>query len=127
MAGKPTDYRLVETIRDVVLGLIRLDGADLSSRQMAVLLITSLEEGPHTVRGLADRLNVARPAITRALDRLEEFDLVRREPEPGDRRSVRVARTQPGTAYMAHVRGLLQAAAKAHGVDLRDVAGRSAA
>jgi DNA-binding MarR family transcriptional regulator len=115
-------------MRDTIVGLVRRDGADLSARQLSVLLICFLEDGPHTVRGLAERLNVAKPAITRALDRLEQFDLVRRAPDPRDRRSVLVSRTAPGAAYVAYLRSLMQAAAKVHGADLRPVAsGRAAA
>ncbi len=128
MAVTPVANRLPAVMRDTIVGLVRRDGADLSARQLSVLLICFLEDGPHTVRGLAERLNVAKPAITRALDRLEQFDLVRRAPDPRDRRSVLVSRTAPGAAYVAYLRSLMQAAAKVHGADLRPVAsGRAAA
>ena len=113
--------------RDTMVALVRRDGADLSARQLSVLLICGLEEGPHTVRGLAERLNVAKPAITRALDRLEQFDLVRRVPDPRDRRSVLIARTAPGAAYLAHIRSLMQAAARQHGFDIGSAPGRRSA
>ncbi len=70
------------------------------------------------MRGLAERLDVAKPAITRALDRLETADLVGRAPDPRDRRSVLVARTPAGAAYVAALRGLMQAAASANGVEV---------
>lgn len=128
MAVTPAANRLPAVMRDTIVGLVRRDGADLSARQLSVLLICFLEEGPHTVRGLAERLNVAKPAITRALDRLEQFDLVRRAADPRDRRSVLVSRTAPGAAYVAHLRSLMQAAAKVHGADLKAVpSGRAAA
>jgi DNA-binding MarR family transcriptional regulator len=127
MAAKPVENRFAALLCDTIVGLVRQDGADLSARQMSVLLIVALEDGEHTVRGLAERLDVAKPAITRALDRLEQFDLVRRAPDPRDRRSVLVTRTAPGTAYVAYIRGLLQAAAKAHGIDVKAAAGRAAA
>lgn len=101
-------------MRDTIVGLVRRDGADLSARQLSVLLICFLEEGPHTVRGLAERLQVAKPAITRALDRLEQFDLVRRAADPRDRRSVLVSRTAQGAAFIAHLRSLMQTAACVH-------------
>ena len=47
-----------------------------------------LEGEAQTVRGLAAKLNVSKPAITRALDRLAELDLVRRKTDPLYRRSV---------------------------------------
>ena len=104
--------RLPAVMRDTIVGLVRKDGADLSARQLAVLLVGYLEAGPHTVRGLAERLNVAKPAVTRAVDRLEQFDLARRAPDPRDRRSVLVTRTAAGAAYMAALRGLMQASAR---------------
>ncbi len=127
MAAKPKENDFTPVLRDALVGLVRRDGADLSARQLSVLLIVALEEDEHTVRGLAERLNVAKPAITRALDRLEQFDLVRRAPDPRDRRSILVARTAPGAAYVAYVRSLLQAAAKAQGIDVKALASRAAA
>lgn len=64
-------------------------------------------EGPHTVRGLAATLNVSKPAITRALDRLGELDLARRKTDPQDRRSVLVQRTVKGAALLREIRGIM--------------------
>jgi DNA-binding MarR family transcriptional regulator len=122
MPRKVIENRLTGLMRDTVVGLVRRDGADLTARQMSVVLIVYLEGGDHTIRGLARRLNIAKPPVTRAIDRLEQFDLVRREPDPGDGRSVLVTRTAPGTAYVAYIRSLLQAAAKVHGVELKALA-----
>ena len=117
MHGAFTVSHLPAIMRDTIVGLVRRDGADLSARQLSVLLICFLEEGPHTVRGLAERLQVAKPAITRALDRLEQFDLVRRAADPRDRRSVLVSRTAQGAAFVAHLRSLMQTAAREHGAE----------
>jgi DNA-binding MarR family transcriptional regulator len=102
--------RLTSILRDTVVSLVRREGPDLTARQLGVLLICYLEEGPHTVRGLAARLGVAKPAITRALDRLEEFQFARRMQDPRDRRSIVVARTSEGETFMEHLRGLLDEA-----------------
>ena len=118
MPGAFAVNHLPAIMRDTIVGLVRRDGADLSARQLSVLLICFLEEGPHTVRGLAERLQVAKPAITRALDRLEQFDLVRRAADPRDRRSVLVSRTAQGAAFIAHLRSLMQTAARAHEVEM---------
>lgn len=104
--------RLPSILRDTVVSLVRREGPDLTARQLGVLLICYLEEGPHTVRGLAARLSVAKPAITRALDRLEEFQLARRLQDPRDRRSIVVARTAEGEAFMEHLHGLLDEASQ---------------
>lgn len=103
---------LPDVIRDTMVGLVRQHGADLSARQLSVLLICFLEDGPHTVRELAERLGVAKHTIARIVDRLERFELVRSAPDPRDRRSMVVSRTAPGAAYVSHVRSLMEAAAR---------------
>ena len=119
MAKAFVDDRLPAMMRDTFVGLVRLNGAVLSARQLCVLLICFLEDGPHTVRGLAEQIYVTRPVISRALDRLEDFDLVRRAPDPRDRRSVLVARTKAGAAYVGHIRNLLELAAHHYSIVLR--------
>ncbi len=109
---------LPQILRDTVVNLVRQEGPDLTARQLAVMLICYLEEGPQTVRGLAARLQVAKPAITRALDRLEQFDLAHRRQDPRDRRSIVVARTPPGQTFLTSLRGILEEAAK-QGVPIR--------
>jgi DNA-binding MarR family transcriptional regulator len=71
---------------------------DLSMRQLAVLLMSHTADEPQTVRGLAGALGVQKPIVTRALDRLEDHALVRRIPDPADRRSVFIELTKSGHA-----------------------------
>ncbi len=99
--------QLIGVLRDTVVGLVRRDGVDLSSRQLGVFLTCYLRDGGHTVRGLAAELNVSKPAITRALDRLGELDLARRKVDPLDRRSVLVQRTPKGTAFLRDVNKII--------------------
>ena len=103
--------QLVGILRDTVVALVRRDGADLSARQLGVFLTCYLRDGGHTVRGLAAELNVSKPAITRALDRLGELDLARRKVDPLDRRSVLVQRTLKGAAFLRDLRGIMNEAA----------------
>src|ERR1700738_9846 len=105
-ASSNTD-QLIGVLRDTVVGLVRRDGVDLSSRQLGVFLTCYLRDGGHTVRGLAAELNVSKPAITRALDRLGELDLARRKVDPMDRRSVLVQRTLKGTAFLRDLRNIM--------------------
>jgi DNA-binding MarR family transcriptional regulator len=105
--------QLVGTLRDTVVALVRRDGPDLSARQLGVFLTCYLQDGAHTVRGLAAELNVSKPAITRALDRLGELDLARRKVDPMDRRSVLVQRTLKGAAFLRDLRGIMTEAAAA--------------
>ena len=81
MAAESVEQR-VDVLRQTIIALVRRDGPDLTARQLGVLLTSYLEDEAQTVRGLAAKLNVAKPVITRALDRLSEFDLVRRKTDP---------------------------------------------
>ena len=111
MASTQTPVQLVGILRDTVVALVRRDGPDLSARQLGVFLTCYLQDGAHTVRGLAAALNVSKPAITRALDRLGELDLARRKVDPMDRRSVLVQRTLKGSAFLRDMRGIMGEAA----------------
>ncbi len=111
MATNQTPDALVGILRDTIVSLVRRDGPDLSARQLGVFLTCYLQEGGHTVRGLAAELNVSKPAITRALDRLGELDLARRKVDPMDRRSVLVQRTLKGAAFLRDLRNIMGEAA----------------
>lgn len=93
----------LDTLRRFVSRTVRDDGPDLSQRQLAVLLAVHTTPGPHTVRGMAAALNVSKPAITRALDRLGELDFVRRKTDQDDRRSVLAVTTQNGSAFVRYL------------------------
>jgi DNA-binding MarR family transcriptional regulator len=100
-------------LHDVSLQLVRGGGVDLSNRQMAILLTIYLELPPHTVRGLAQKLNVTKPVITRALDAMGDMDLVARRRDPADRRNVIVQRTVQGALYLEQLGDLVVANARA--------------
>lgn len=74
---------------------------DLTTRQLAILTTVYIEAGPHTVRSLAQKLNVTKAVITRGLDRLERYDFVTRLADPLDKRSLRIGRTAKGTLYLS--------------------------
>ena len=99
--------RLPELLRGTIRSLVRRDGTDLTARQFAVFLTVHLTPGPHTVRGLAAALNVSKPAITRALDRLGELDFVRRKIDPTDRRSVLLLQTPMGKVFLNDLREVM--------------------
>lgn len=111
MATNQSADQMVGILRDTVVALVRRDGPDLSARQLGVFLTCYLRDGGHTVRGLAAELNVSKPAITRALDRLGELDLARRKVDPLDRRSVLVQRTMKGAAFLRDLRTIMSEAA----------------
>lgn len=84
----------------VTVRMLQQSGPDLSARQIAVLLTVYLEDGPHTVRGLAAHLRVSKPAITRAVDRLSAEGLLDRKTDDNDRRSVLIQRTAKGSTFL---------------------------
>jgi len=118
MATSPSAARtaadpLLHVLMNTMVASVSSNGPDLTARQLAVFLKVYLEPGvEHTVRGLAAELNVAKPAITRALDRLTEFDFIKREKEPNDRRSVIARRTPTGSAYLRTLSGYMADASK---------------
>ncbi|HTV70067.1 MAG TPA: MarR family transcriptional regulator [Rhizobiaceae bacterium] len=73
---------------------------DLTMRQSAILLTIYLDPPPHTVRGLASRLNVTKPVITRALDTMGAMKLVSRHRDENDKRNVLVKRTVDGALFV---------------------------
>lgn len=83
---------------------VRSGQPDLTNRQLALLLTCYTVEGPHTVRGLAGRLNISKPIVTRALDTLCLFDFVRRERDMIDRRNVFIVHTETGKAFVRAIR-----------------------
>jgi DNA-binding MarR family transcriptional regulator len=111
MATSPAPDQLIAILRDTIVALVRRDGPDLSARQLGVFLTCYLDDGAHTVRGLAAELHVSKPAITRALDRLGELDLARRKVDPLDRRSVLVQRTLKGSGFLRDLRAIMTEAA----------------
>lgn len=103
--------RLLEILHSMVCASVRADGPDLTARQMALLLAITLEPVMHTVRGLAARLNISKPAISRSLDRLVDIGLADRAPDPRDRRSVLIVPTVEGRLHVAEMREWLREAA----------------
>lgn len=95
----PIDMRPLQALKlwhDVHLDLVRDGEPDLSARQVAILLTIYLETPPHTVRGLAKKLGVTKPVITRALDTMGKLELVARRRDEADRRNVVIQRTVKG-------------------------------
>lgn len=97
---------------DVTMDLVRDGEQDLSARQTAILLTIYLENPPHTVRGLARKLGVTKPAITRALDTMGRMNLVSRRRDETDRRNVVIQRTVKGALFVERLGDLVIARAK---------------
>ena len=91
---------------------VRRSGPDLSARQLAILLTVYLTPPPHTVRGLAEILNISKPAVTRALDRLGMLGLARRKRDEADKRNVLIQRTVKGSVFLTEFSEIMVDAAK---------------
>ncbi|MDB5569657.1 MAG: MarR family protein [Hyphomicrobiales bacterium] len=104
MAIEMRPAQALRLLHDVSLDLVREvradDAPDLTLRQLTILLTIYLEPPPHTVRGLAAKLRVTKPVVTRALDSLGKVDLVTRRRDEADLRNVIVQRTVKGALYV---------------------------
>ena len=85
---------------ETLVNYVRSGEPDLTNRQMALMLLVYLTPGPHTVRGLARGMNVSKPVVTRALNRLGSLGYLRRQRDEADRRNIFVARTREGTDFL---------------------------
>lgn len=92
--------QLLHIVRQTFTAEVRSDHPDLTLRQLGVLLVIYRTDVLQTVRGLASCLRISKPATSRALNRLEELELVQRTMDKLDRRSVLMFRTAAGTAMM---------------------------
>lgn len=101
----------LELWRRAVTASVRSDAPDLTARQQAILMTIALTPGPHTVRGLAEQLNIAKPAVTRALDALERLDFIKRVRDESDLRNIFLERKPSGMMYLRQFAGLVLAAA----------------
>ena len=81
---------------------------DLTNRQMALLMVVYLLPGPHTVRGLAARLHVSKPVVTRALNTLGALGYLRRQKDDSDLRNIFVEQTPPGLAFLEEFAELIE-------------------
>jgi DNA-binding MarR family transcriptional regulator len=85
---------------DTLVDYVRSGEPDLTNRQMALLMVVYLRPGPHTVRGLARCLNVSKPVVTRALNRLGALGYLRRQRDDSDKRNIFVAPTSEGAEFL---------------------------
>lgn len=98
-AAAPTQSVLDEWM-GALIAYVRSGQPDLTNRQMALLLTVYLKPGPHTVRALALQLNVSKPVVTRALNRLGSLGYLRRQRDEKDRRNIYIARTAEGAEFL---------------------------
>ncbi len=86
--------------KTTLVDYVRSGSPDLTNRQMALLLLVYRTPGPHTVRGLADGLQVSKPVVTRALNTLSTLGYLQRQRDEADKRNVLIVRTRSGTQFL---------------------------
>ena len=89
-------------LQQAAVAIVRDDARsfrDLTLRQLSVFLMVYLEDEPATLARLAARLLVPKPSVLRAVDRLQEQNLVRRVFSAADRRKMVIAGTAGGEKY----------------------------
>ncbi len=119
MAFDINQNQALKLLHELSLGLVRdmkSDAVpDFTLRQLAILLTIYLENPPHTVRGLARKLNVTKPVITRALDAMGKKAIVSRRRDETDRRNVIIQRTVKGALTVESLGDMVQTKARAIG------------
>lgn len=95
-------------LHDISLDMVHDEDRELSPRQLAILLTVYLETPPHTVRGLAEKLQVSKPVITRALDAMSVAGYLKRRRDKQDKRNVLVQRTVAGALYLEKLAEIVQ-------------------
>lgn len=83
-------------------------GPDLTTRQLSILLTIYLDQGKHTIRGLAAVIDVSKPVITRCVDTLSILGLVKRVRDEEDKRSVFIQRTVKGAVFLTDFAELIE-------------------
>ena len=98
--GRISGKSLIGEWMGTLVGYVRSGKPDLTNRQMALLMLVYETNGPHTVRGLAQKLGVSKPVVTRALNTLATLGYLRRERDEADGRNIFVARTESGAEFL---------------------------
>jgi DNA-binding MarR family transcriptional regulator len=112
MGVEINEIQALDLWRRASVTTVRRDAPDLSAQQMALLLTVYLTPPPHTVRGMAEILNISKPAITRAIDRLIKLELVWRREDKNDRRSVLIHRTVRGSVFLNEIGEIISEVAR---------------
>jgi DNA-binding MarR family transcriptional regulator len=86
-------FGLAHLLRKHANAGLRAEGLTMARGKLLAILE---HHGLTRISSLADRLHIAPRSVTEAVDALERDGLVRREPDPTDRRAVLVGLTDPG-------------------------------
>lgn len=99
----PNGRKFLSAMRDdaTVRGFVdRLSNGDVDLTLRQLFTVSACAVEPRTVRWLAAEMRVVKPAVTRAVDRLEAEGYVERKEDGEDRRSVLVAAKPKGRRFV---------------------------
>jgi len=104
----PTGAELADALRRITHVLRRYAGAPYAKRgwptaQIQLLLTVDMLGDRPRMGEVRERLGVTGRAITSAVDALERAGLLRREPDPSDRRASLLAVTESGRARLVEI------------------------
>jgi DNA-binding MarR family transcriptional regulator len=100
--GPAKNLDLVDFHR-ILMRFIDQGGYALTIRQLVVFLTCYALDEDHTVKRLATRLRVSKPAVSRILDYLVERGLIERKADSRDRRSVLFERRDAGRKFLERI------------------------
>ncbi|HEY7035520.1 MAG TPA: MarR family transcriptional regulator [Thermomicrobiales bacterium] len=107
LALEGTVPRYLRSLRQAVE---QAEGPDrLTMQQVRCLQALAAEDEAALTTGLARRLKVAVPTMTRMLDGLAERGLVERQPDPTSRRQVRIVLTESGRVLLGRYEAVISA------------------
>ena len=108
----PQALKLLHEVALALVGGAKVENMDdFTLRQLAILFTVYLDQPPHTVRGLATKLAVTKPVITRALDAMGKHQMIARRRDEADRRNVIIQRTVKGALYVEKLGDMVAARA----------------
>lgn len=97
VTAAPVTEQFMHVHRFATRAVARADiDATLTLRQIAILTTLRMRACPDGVKALAEYLRVAKPVVTRALDRLGELGLAERQVNEVDRRTIHLSLTARG-------------------------------
>jgi DNA-binding MarR family transcriptional regulator len=94
--GEQEAFHLVLALHRVIRTLRREAPAASLSPTHVIVVAQLLASGPMRIGELATQVPCSQPTATTVVSGLEEAGLVRREPDPEDRRAIRVVATEEG-------------------------------
>lgn len=99
----------IATLAQFTRECVASDMPDLSARQSAILLHANQRIGI-SVKDFAAAMNIPKPAVTIALNRLTELGLIQRGVDLDDKRRIAVRLTREGVAHVEAMAAALRGA-----------------